>query len=66
MSRCVLVSTFNTSTDLKNADEQTEGVGLGMSIAKQIATLHGATLEVHSKIGEGTKVDIYLPKASSL
>lgn len=37
-----------------------------MSIAKQIATLHGATLEVHSEIGKGKKVDICLPKASSL
>ncbi|ENQ3106743.1 HAMP domain-containing histidine kinase [Bacillus cereus] len=41
-----------------NTDEQIEGVGLGMSIAKQIATLHGATLEVHSEIGKGTKVYI--------
>ncbi|OZI12245.1 two-component sensor histidine kinase [Bacillaceae bacterium SAS-127] len=46
-----------------NTDERLEGVGLGMSIAKQIATLHGAIVNVHSQVEKGTIVDIHLPKS---
>ncbi|WP_338753707.1 HAMP domain-containing sensor histidine kinase [Bacillus sp. FJAT-52991] len=45
-----------------NTDERIEGAGLGMSIAKQIATLHGATVEVRSEVGTGTTVHIHFPR----
>ncbi|WP_203362086.1 HAMP domain-containing sensor histidine kinase [Bacillus sp. REN10] len=45
-----------------NTDERTEGAGLGMSIAKQIANLHGASVEVHSEVSKGTTVAIFFPK----
>jgi len=38
-----------------------EGAGLGLSIAKALAELHGGTLEIQSAIGEGTTVIIALP-----
>lgn len=44
-----------------NTEERTEGTGLGMSIAKQIAELHGGNIRVHSKLGRGTIVTFVLP-----
>ncbi|CAM3837637.1 HAMP domain-containing sensor histidine kinase [Cohnella lubricantis] len=40
---------------------QTQGTGLGLSIAKWIADMHGATLEVRTKLGEGTTFIVWLP-----
>src|SRR5471032_209298 len=38
-----------------------EGAGLGLSIAKALAELHGGALSVASAVGEGTTVTIRLP-----
>jgi PAS domain S-box-containing protein len=38
-----------------------EGAGLGLSIAKALAELHGGALSVQSAMGEGTTVTIALP-----
>ena len=41
----------------------TEGhLGLGLSIVKSIATLHGGSVEIESVVGRGTTVRIRLPK----
>ncbi|MCA9946353.1 MAG: hypothetical protein KC449_22875, partial [Anaerolineales bacterium] len=37
------------------------GAGLGLAIAKWIAQAHGGTIDVVSKIGEGTTFTITLP-----
>jgi len=37
----------------------TDGYGLGLSIAKQIADLHGAKLTVESKIGKGSSFKLH-------
>ena len=39
------------------------GTGLGMSIAKEIAELHGGRLELLSQEGQGTTVTLWLPAA---
>ncbi|MGG1637749.1 HAMP domain-containing sensor histidine kinase [Paenibacillus sp. FSL K6-3182] len=37
------------------------GNGLGLAIAKKIVTLHHGTIEMKSRLGEGTTVMVYLP-----
>jgi signal transduction histidine kinase len=41
------------------------GTGLGLSIVKHLVQLHGGSVEAHSEIGVGTKVNIFLPMAKS-
>jgi signal transduction histidine kinase len=38
-----------------------EGTGLGLSIARGLVHLHGGTISIESKVGEGTTVNIVLP-----
>lgn len=37
------------------------GLGLGLTIVKELVELHGGRVEVKSQVGEGTSVLIYLP-----
>jgi signal transduction histidine kinase len=37
------------------------GTGLGLAIAKSIADAHGGSIEVESKLGEGTTMRLLLP-----
>jgi PAS domain S-box-containing protein len=37
------------------------GAGLGLSICRSLVELHGGRLEIHSRPGEGTRVDVLLP-----
>jgi signal transduction histidine kinase len=43
----------------------TEGLGLGLSIVKQLVELHGATITVESTVGAGTTFCIRFPKNTS-
>lgn len=45
----------------KSRTKNTGGTGLGLAIAKWIVLKHRGTIEVQSKINEGTKVSILLP-----
>ncbi len=40
------------------------GTGLGLGIARWVATQHGGTIELASEPGRGTTVAIHLPIAS--
>lgn len=40
------------------------GTGLGMSIVKEIVELHGGRLALASEFGQGTRVTLWLPRAS--
>jgi len=39
-----------------------EGTGLGLSLCKRMAELHGGRLELQSELGKGTTVTLHLPK----
>ena len=38
-----------------------DGGGLGLSIVKGLARLHGGEVEVRSRVGEGTRVTVRMP-----
>ncbi len=38
------------------------GMGLGLSMVRQIVTLHGGTISVESAVGKGTAFTVYLPE----
>ena len=42
-------------------DRSYEGAGLGLSVVKGLARLHGGGLEIESRLGEGTTASITLP-----
>lgn len=44
--------------------EEAKGVGLGLAVVYGIITRHGGSIEVESRVGEGTTFRVYLPCAS--
>ena len=43
------------------AESRARGTGLGLSLVRALAELHGGTLEIESALGEGTAVTVRLP-----
>ncbi|KAF0108249.1 MAG: His Kinase A (phosphoacceptor) domain protein [Anaerolineaceae bacterium] len=46
---------------VRAAEGKAPGTGLGLSICKQIVSGHGGSIEVKSKLGEGTMFTIHMP-----
>jgi signal transduction histidine kinase len=44
-----------------NGDASIKGLGVGLFITKQIATSHGGSIAVESKLGKGTSFTLKLP-----
>jgi signal transduction histidine kinase len=54
-----LFGSFQRASNVGDID----GTGLGLSIVKKSVELHGGSVEVKSKPGQGTLVEILLPLA---
>lgn len=46
-------------------DIEVRGSGLGLSLVKTLAELHGGALKVDSQLGQGTRAMVYLPSLST-
>jgi two-component system, cell cycle sensor histidine kinase DivJ len=45
-----------------SSERRYDGTGLGLSIVKGLLALHGGELEIESRLGEGTRVTVRLPR----
>ena len=45
----------------KSRSKATGGTGLGLAIVKHCAILHGGSVELHSQLGRGTRIRVWLP-----
>lgn len=52
---------FDAYFTTKEFGDQTRGFGLGLTIAQKIAHLHGGTITVQSRLGQGTTMIVDLP-----
>lgn len=59
-----LFTRFFRGTEAKRQDPR--GTGLGLAIVAEIARRHGGRAEVDSRIGEGSRFTVYLPRIDSL
>lgn len=50
--------------DKSRQRKRRSGVGLGLAITQQIIEAHGGTIQVASKVGEGTTFTVWLPRPS--
>lgn len=46
----------------RSRSRQTGGVGLGLALARRVVEAHGGTIEVASRVGNGTTVTVTLPQ----
>ena len=52
-----------TADPVSEGGEGDPAVGLGLPLARQFVEAHGGSIELHSKLGQGTAVIIRLPRA---
>ncbi len=63
MSARELAKVFDKFFRADFSNHAVRGLGLGMSIVKQIVEQHGGTIQVLSQSGEGTTVEVFLPRS---
>lgn len=61
ISEKVLPYVYDRFSMIEKSDENPSGFGLGLSIVKAIAELHGGAVLLESRRGEGTKITVSLP-----
>ncbi len=50
-------------TSASSLNRKYEGTGLGLPLAKALVELHGGSLVLDSRVGEGTRATAYFPAA---
>ena len=61
-----MVERFATPFEQVDRDNRTEpGAGLSLSLIRHVAHLHGGTLEIESKYGQGSAFTLWLPVADA-
>ena len=61
-----MVERFATPFEQVDRDNRTEpGAGLSLSLIRHVAHLHGGTLEIESKYGQGSAFTLWLPVAAA-
>ncbi len=56
---------FERFRRIENARRRThEGSGIGLALVHELLTMHGGTISVHSRVGEGTTFTVSLPYGS--
>jgi PAS domain S-box-containing protein len=60
-----LVHVFDRFYRADSSDTAVQGVGLGMSIVRNIVLAHHGDIQIESQLGEGTRVLVSLPKSPS-
>ncbi len=58
-----LVHVFDRFYRADSSDTAVQGVGLGMSIVRNIVLAHHGDIQIESKLGRGTRVMVSLPKS---
>jgi two-component system, OmpR family, sensor kinase len=46
----------------RSRTRKTGGVGMGLTLVRRIVTAHGGSVEVNSKVGQGTEMYVHLPR----
>jgi len=59
MNEATLKKIFDPYFTTKEADK---GTGLGLSVVHGIVESHGGAISVHSKLGKGTRFEVYFPQ----
>jgi signal transduction histidine kinase len=59
-----LVHVFDRFYRADSSDTAVQGVGLGMSIVRNIVLAHHGDIQIESQLGEGTRVMVSLPKSA--
>ncbi len=57
---------FYRADNSRNKAGDTEGYGLGLSIAQMIADVHNGSISITSQVGKGTTVSVHLPKPATI